>query len=88
MSLYIAFLDRGRWQDGAGGGVGEDMEQFFSYMSSSKNIESTVCSLFSMHIIFKQQRNNYIVFTKYDKNISANHRLVLTLLTFAILYQG
>jgi len=32
----------GRWQNGAGAGAGEDMEQFFSYMSrwgsSTKNM--------------------------------------------------
>lgn len=41
-SWHCQILWGGRWQHGAGGGAGEDMEQFFSYMSrwgsSTKNM--------------------------------------------------
>ena len=33
MVSYYQILWGGRWQDGAAGGSGEDMEQLFSYLS-------------------------------------------------------
>lgn len=48
-SWHCQILWGGRWQHGAGGGAGEDMEQFFSYMSrwgsSTKNMLPERCTI-------------------------------------------